>query len=120
MVSSASALAKFDAGYPVPYLENKTWAEGDGYKKRALYIVRRMQSRILGDLRQFAIRNHFVPQETHVRTRGARLVCPLGCAAFGDQRKLAPPCRNFLNTALAVWGHHLWGVVDQNPLPHPN
>ena len=31
-----------------------------------------------------AIRSNFVPEETHGGTRGARLVCPLGCAAFGD------------------------------------
>ena len=45
---------------------------------------RRDQSHVLGELRQLAIRSHFVPQERHVRIRGARLVFPLGCFAFGD------------------------------------
>ena len=43
-----------------------------------------LQRTITAELRKLAIRRHFVPQETHGRTRGARLVCLLGCAAFED------------------------------------
>ena len=42
------------------------------------------QSCILGELRQLAIRSHFVPYKRMGEHEGARLVCPLGCAAFED------------------------------------
>ena len=66
-----------------------------------------LQSRVLGELGQLAIRSHFV---THAWANAGRqtslpvgLCCILrqhGVQQPRDQRKLVPPCRNSLNTEL--------------------
>ena len=96
----------------------------------SLRAVKAVTAVFWGELRQFPIRSHFVPQETHGRTLGARLVpdCvwrPHGVQQPCDQRKLVPPCRNSLNTQLcsalrvggnvALWWQLIW--VDHRGRP---
>ena len=66
--------------------------------------------------------NYFNVQKPHVYTQGARLDFTLGCGRSVqppcDQRKLTPPCRKTLRSALAPrvypgWANQLGQIVDQ-------